>query len=215
MNKPKDHDVYKSRKKEMAEEVALHKDQVFPGDEVHVQVDREVSERELLEVVQKGDKEAYGAIVKRYMHSAYYIALGFVHNQQDALDVSQDAFIKAFRKIKMFDTSKPFFPWFYRLLRNLCIDQLKRKHRMRAIPLEDVHVLTEEKEDRELKETLWKAIEKLSFEQREIVILRYFRQFSYAEIAELIGKPIGTVMSSLFYAKKKLKGIVGKYMGFE
>lgn len=215
MNKPKDHDVYKSRKKEMAEEVALHKDQVFPGDKVHVQVDREVSERELLEVVQKGDKEAYGAIVKRYMHSAYYIALGFVHNQQDALDVSQDAFIKAFRKIKMFDTSKPFFPWFYRLLRNLCIDQLKRKHRMRAIPLEDVHVLTEEKEDRELKETLWKAIEKLSFEQREIVILRYFRQFSYAEIAELIGKPIGTVMSSLFYAKKKLKGIVGKYMGFE
>lgn len=199
----------------MAEEVALHKDQVFPGDKVHVQVDREVSERELLEVVQKGDKEAYGAIVKRYMHSAYYIALGFVHNQQDALDVSQDAFIKAFRKIKMFDTSKPFFPWFYRLLRNLCIDQLKRKHRMRAIPLEDVHVLTEEKEDRELKETLWKAIEKLSFEQREIVILRYFRQFSYAEIAELIGKPIGTVMSSLFYAKKKLKGIVGKYMGFE
>ncbi len=215
MNKPKDNDVYKSRKKEMAEEVALYKDQVFPGDKVRVRVDREVSERELLEAVQKGDKEAYGAIVKRYMHSAYYIALGFVHNQQDALDVSQDAFIKAFRKIKMFETSKPFFPWFYRLLRNLCIDQLKRKHRMRAIPLEDVHVLAEEKEDREMKETLWKGIEKLSFEQREIVILRYFRQFSYAEIAELIGKPIGTVMSSLFYAKKKLKGIIGKYMGFE
>lgn len=215
MNKPKDNDVYKSRKKEMAGEVALHKDQVFPGDKVRVQLDREVSERELLEAVQKGDKETYGAIVKRYMHSAYYIALGFVHNQQDALDVSQDAFIKAFRKINMFDTSKPFFPWFYRLLRNLCIDQLKRKHRMRVIPLEDVHVLAEEKEDRELKETLWKGIEKLSFEQREIVILRYFRQFSYAEIAELVGKPIGTVMSALFYAKKKLKGIVGKYLGSE
>ncbi len=215
MNKSKDNDVYRSRKKEMAGEVALNKDQVFSGDKVRVQVDREVSERELLVAVQKGDKETYGAIVKRYMHSAYYIALGFVHNQQDALDVSQDAFIKAFRKIKMFDTSKPFFPWFYRLLRNLCIDQLKRKHRMRAIPLEDVHVLAEEKEDRELKETLWKGIEKLSFEQREIVILRYFRQFSYAEIAELVGKPIGTVMSSLFYAKKKLRGIVGKYMGYE
>ncbi|UCE42458.1 MAG: sigma-70 family RNA polymerase sigma factor [Candidatus Aminicenantes bacterium] len=199
----------------MSKEVALNKDQVFSGGKVHTLLDREMSEREILEVVQKGDKEAYGAIVKRYMHSAYYIALGFVHNQQDALDVSQDAFIKAFRKIKMFDTSKPFFPWFYRLLRNLCIDQLKRKRRMREIPLEDVPVFSEEKEDRELKETLWKGIEKLSFEQREIVILRYFRQYSYAEIAELIGKPIGTVMSSLFYAKKKLKGIVGKYMGFE
>jgi len=199
----------------MAEEVALNKDQVFPGKNANIPMEREMSEREILEVVQRGDKEAYGAIVKRYMHSAYYVALGFVHNQQDALDVSQDAFIKAFRKIKMFDTTKPFFPWFYRLLRNLCIDQLKRKHRMREIPLEDVHVLAEEKENRELKETLWKGIEKLSFEQREIVILRYFRQFSYAEIAELIGKPIGTVMSSLFYAKKKLRGVVGKYMGFE
>jgi RNA polymerase sigma-70 factor (ECF subfamily) len=215
MNKPKKNDVYKSRKKEMAEEVALNKDQVFPGEKASIPMERGMPEREILEMVQRGDKEAYGAIVKMYMHSAYYIALGFVHNQQDALDVSQDAFIKAFRKIKLFDTTRPFFPWFYRLLRNLCIDQLKRKHRIREIPLEDVHVLTEEKEDRELKETLWKGIEKLPFEQREIVILRYFRQLSYAEIAEIIGKPIGTVMSSLFYAKKKLKGIIGKYMGFE
>jgi RNA polymerase sigma-70 factor (ECF subfamily) len=215
MNKPEDNNVYKNRKKDMAEEVALRKDQVFHGEKAHIPIEREMSEEEILEVVQRGDKEAYGTIVKRYMHSAYYIALGLVHNQQDALDVSQDAFIKAFRKIKMFDTGKPFFPWFYRLLRNLCIDHLKRKHRVRQIPLEDVHILAEEREDRELKETLWNAIEKLSFEQREIVILRYFRQYSYAEIAELIGKPIGTVMSSLFYAKKKLKGIVGKYMGFE
>jgi RNA polymerase sigma-70 factor (ECF subfamily) len=215
MNKPKDKGVYKGRKKEMAEEIAVPKDRVFSGEKVQVKVDRGSSEREILEVVQKGDKEAYGEIVKRYMHSAYYIALGFVHNQQDALDVSQDAFIKAFRKIKMFDTSNPFFPWFYRLLRNLCIDYMKRKNRMRAIPLEDVHILAEEKEDRELKETLWKSIEQLPFVQREVVILRYFRQFSYAEIAELIGKPIGTVMSSLFYAKKNLKGILGKYLDFE
>jgi RNA polymerase sigma-70 factor (ECF subfamily) len=199
----------------MAEEVALRKDQVFHGKNASVPVGREMSEGEILEAVQKGEKEAYGAIVKRYMHSAYYIALGFVHNQQDALDVSQDAFIKAFRKIKMFDASKPFFPWFYRLLRNLCIDHVKRKSRMRTVPLENIHVVAGEEVDQELKEALWNGIEKLSFEQREIVILRYFRQFSYAEIAELIGKPIGTVMSSLFYSKKKLKGIVGKYMGFE
>ncbi len=215
MNKPKDRTVFRGRKKEMAKEMALADDLVFPGEEVLTEMKRDRSEREILEAVQKGDKEAYGMIVKKHMHSAYYIALGFVHNQQDALDVSQDAFIKAFRKIKMFDTSKPFFPWFYRLLRNLCLDHLKRKGRMRAIPLDDVPVLAEEREDRELKETLWKGIEKLSFEQREIVILRYFRQLSYAEIAEFVGKPIGTVMSSLFYAKKNLKGIVGKYLGFE
>jgi len=215
MNKTRNKDVYKKRKNEMAEEAAIQKDRIFPGENIHAKVNKEPSESELLVLVQKGDKEAYGVVVKRYMHSAYYIALGFVHNQQDALDVSQDAFIKAFRKINMFDTRMPFFPWFYRLLRNLCIDHLKRKNRTRAIPLEDIHVLAKEKEDRELRETLWKGIEKLPFEQREIIILRYFQQLSYAEIAEIIGKPLGTVMSSLFYAKKKLREIIGEYLGLE
>jgi RNA polymerase sigma-70 factor (ECF subfamily) len=215
MNKSKGKPVYKVRKKKMAEEVALPKEQVILGKNAKKPMDRSLSERQIIEEVQRGKKEAYEVIVKRYMQSAYYIALGFVHNQQDALDVSQDAFIKAFRKIKMFDTSKPFFPWFYRLMRNLCIDHLKRKRRLKEIPLDDVPVLSAEKEDRELKKALWKGIEELPFEQREVVILRYFRQLSYAEIAELIGKPLGTVMSSLFYAKKRLKGIVGKYLGYE
>jgi len=214
MNKPKDKDVYENRKEEMAEHMALSKEHVFPGGEALASIQK-MPERAILEVVQKGDKEAYSAIVKRYMHSAYYIALALVHNQQDALDVSQEAFIKAFRKIKMFDTSRRFFPWFYRLLRNLCLDHLKRKNRMRQVPLEDIPILEGEKEDRELRETLWKGIENLSFDQREVIILRYFRQFSYAEIAELTGKPIGTVMSSLYYAKKRLKGIVGKYLGIK
>jgi RNA polymerase sigma-70 factor (ECF subfamily) len=215
MNKSRNKDVYENRKKEMAEDMALLKDHVFPGEKAEASIQREMTERDILAVVQEGDKEAYGAIVKKYMQSAYYIALGLVHNQQDALDVSQDAFIKAFRKIRMFDNSKRFFPWFYRLLKNLCLDYLKRKNRMRQVPLEEVPILDGEKEDRELRETLWRGIEKLSFEQKEVIILRYFRQFSYAEIAELTGKPIGTVMSSLYYAKKKLKGIVGKYLGFE
>jgi RNA polymerase sigma-70 factor (ECF subfamily) len=215
MNKPKDKPVYKSRKKKVAREVALPKERVFGGEEVLAAAERSLSEGEILEAVQKGNKEAYGAIVKKYMHTAYYIALGFVHNQQDALDVSQDAFIKAFRKIKLFDTRKPFFPWFYRLMRNLCIDHLKRKRHRMEVPLDDVKVLSVEKEDRELKKTLWKGIEELPFDQREVVILRYFRQLSYAEIAELTGKPVGTVMSSLFYAKKKLRGIVGRYLGYE
>jgi len=199
----------------MPEEVALQKEQMLSTEVIQVEVKRTLSEREILEAVKKGDKDAYGLIVKRYMHSAYYIALGFVHNQQDALDVSQEAFIKAFRKIKMFDTSLSFFPWFYRLMRNLCIDHLKRKRWMSEIPLEDTQVLDDERDDREMKEALWKGIEELPFDQREIIILRYFRQMSYEEIAELTARPIGTVMSSLHYAKKKLKGILGKYLGFE
>lgn len=215
MNKSDRKPVYKGRKKDMPEEIALQKEQVFSVEAGQVEVKKTLPEREILEAVQMGDREAYGLIVKRYMHSAYYIALGFVHNQQDALDVSQDAFIKAFRKIKMFDTHMPFFPWFYRLMKNLCIDHLKRKRRMSEVPLEDTKVIDEARDDREMREALWKGIRELPFDQREVIILRYFRQMSYAEIAELIGRPIGTVMSSLYYAKKKLKGILGKYMGFE
>ena len=207
--------VYRVRKKKMAEDVALPKEDVLYSEVIRVPKDKGLSEKQILEAVKKGDKESYGVIVKKYMQSAYYIALGFVHNQQDALDVSQDAFIRAFRKIKMFDTRKPFFPWFYRLMRNLCIDHLKRKRRAKEIPLDDVRILSAEEEDKELKKTLWKGIEELPLEQREVIILRYFRQLSYAEIAELTGKPLGTVMSSLYYAKKRLKGIVGKYLGYK
>ncbi len=174
-----------------------------------------LSENEILALVKKGDAQAYQQIVKKYMQTAYYIALGFVHNHQDALDLSQESFIKAFRKIKSFDAGRPFFPWFYRILKNLCIDHFKRIRRRREIPLEESYFLIQDREDKETKEAMWQGIKKLPFEQKEIIILRYFREYSYEEIAEITGKPIGTVMSSLHYAKKRLKDIVGKYLGFE
>ncbi len=164
-----------------------------------------LSEKRLLERVRRGDRDAYQGIVQSYMQTAYYIALGIVHNQQDALDISQDAFVRAFRKIKQFDPEKRFFPWFYRLLKNLCLDHIKKHRRLNEVPLENVQLFKEDKHNQELKDLVWQGIEELSFEQREVIILRYFRQCPYQEIAEITGKPIGTVMSSLFYAKKKLK----------
>lgn len=174
-----------------------------------------LTEREIILAVIKGNKEAYQQIITTYMQRAYYIALGFVHNHQDALDLSQECFIKAYRKLKKFDLNRPFFPWFYQILKNLCIDHYKKKRRLNEVPLEDVKIIGRKQEDREMKESLWKGIAELPVEQREVIILRYFRQLSYKEIAEVLGKPVGTVMSSLFYAKKKLKDILGKYLGFE
>jgi RNA polymerase sigma-70 factor (ECF subfamily) len=174
-----------------------------------------LTETEILVLVKKGNTQAYQLIVQKYMQTAYYIALGFVHNHQDALDLSQDSFIKAFRKIKSFDTGRPFFPWFYRILKNLCIDHFKRVFHRSEIPLEESLFVSQEKEDKEIKAALWQGINKLPFEQKEMIILRYFREYSYQEIAEITGKPIGTVMSSLHYAKKRLKEVAGKYLGFE
>lgn len=199
----------------MNQETTLERNFVFCGVSDPLKKEEVLSEKEIIELVKKGEKEAYQVIVTRYMKTAYYIVLGFVHNHQDALDISQEAFIKTFRKIKSFDNQRPFFPWFYKLMKNLCLDHIKRCKRLKEIPLENVRILEEEKEDRELKEVLWRGIETLPFEQREIIILRYFRQYSYQEIAEIMGKPIGTVMSSLYYAKKKLKEVVGRYLGFK
>jgi len=195
----------------MAKQTSLCADQVLPSVCMSPMTDKALTERQMLERVRRGDRDAYQGIVQRYMQTAYYIALGFVRNPQDALDVSQDAFVRAFRKIKQYDPEKRFFPWFYRLLKNLCLDHIKKRRRLAEVPLEDVQVFQEDKDNRELKEIIWKGIEQLPFEQREVIILRYFQQCSYQEIAEVTGKPMGTVMSSLFYAKKKLKDILKKY----
>jgi RNA polymerase sigma-70 factor (ECF subfamily) len=199
----------------MQEDTVLQRETAFMTAKDKLDFEKALSESEILELVQKGDKEAYQEIVVRHMHSAYYVALAFIHNHQDALDISQEAFIRAFRKINKFDTKRPFFPWFYRILKNLCVDHYKRRRRLNEVPLENVRVLEVEHEDREMKKALWKGIDELPDEQKEIIVLRYFQQLSYQEIAEILDKPIGTVMSSLFYAKKRLKGIVGRYLGFE
>jgi RNA polymerase sigma-70 factor (ECF subfamily) len=196
----------------MSKETALQGEFYIPKDRIVMTENRTLSESEVIRQVKKGNREAYQVIVERYMQRAYYIALGFVRNSQDAMDISQDSFIKAFRKIKRFDPEKSFFPWFYKLLKNLCLDHIKRRSRIQEIPLDEARILNEEREDREMKEILWRGIETLSFEQKEVIILRYFQQFSYQEIAEITAKPVGTVMSSLFYAKKRLKEAIKKFL---
>ncbi len=85
-----------------------------------------IIEQHCIEAVKNGDTEAYSTIVKQYMKKAYYIALGFVKSEADALDISQEAFIKAFKHIRKFKYGNRFFPLFYKILRNLCLDWLKK-----------------------------------------------------------------------------------------
>ncbi|MFH1312529.1 MAG: sigma-70 family RNA polymerase sigma factor [Candidatus Eisenbacteria bacterium] len=176
---------------------------------------RDLSDSEAIHAIRAGDREAYKAIVERYMRRAYGIAITFVRNQQDAMDVSQMAFIKAYRNLRRFDTERPFFPWFYRILRNICLDHLKRASRTREIPLEDAGVLKTEAQNHEMKQMLWQAIEDLPLEQREAIVLRYFEGMSYREVAETLEMPIGTVMSSLHYAKRKMKKAISGFLDGE
>jgi RNA polymerase sigma-70 factor (ECF subfamily) len=171
------------------------------------------SDGDVIASVKSGDKEAYKELVDRYKRRAYHIAVGLVGEPQDALDISQMAFIKAYRNLKRFDLSRPFFPWFYRILKNLCLDHIKHSSRSREIPLENVDVLSREDGTNRMQEALWRAIESLPLEQREVITLHYFEGFTYKEIAETLDKPIGTVMSSLYYARQKLKARLGEILG--
>ncbi len=163
------------------------------------------NEREIIEKLKKGNKRAFEPLVKFYMKRAYNIALGFVHNEQDALDISQEAFIRAFKSIKKFDDSKDFFPWFYQIIRRLCFDYTKKKKRENISSNNFFRIVYNPNGNDKFKDILSEALHKLAPEEKEIIILRYIEGLSYEELAETLNKPLGTIMSSLFYIKKKLK----------
>ncbi len=170
---------------------------------------------EMISRVKKGDKEAYGIIVKKYMKKAYFLALGFVGDTNDALDLSQVAFIRAYRSLPSFDQERPFLPWFYAILRNLCLNFVKRKKVIPMIPLEEASqsdpALCQEDHPEDMKEIVGKAISSLSAEAREVILLKYFQEYSYREMAQILDCPVGTIMSRLYYARKKLKENLERY----
>jgi len=176
-------------------------------------------EREIIQKWKKGDKSAFELLVRRYMTEAYYTALGFTANREDARDLSQDAFVKAFEARDRFDAEKPFFPWFYRILKNHCLNFLKRRTKgHESLYFEDqpgkeryassTPSPLEKLETAERHRILRAAIDRLSVEHKEVIMLKNFKGCSYAQISELLDIPIGTVMSRLYYARKLLKEMI-------
>ena len=145
------------------------------------------------------------------MRRAYFAALAIVGTHDDAMELSQSAFIRAYQYFDNYDRSKNFFTWYYTILRNLCFNFIrdKKNRREEAFPEDEIIEygganLLDEYESKETNKLIEKALFKLDETDREIIILKEFESFSYKEISELLGIPIGTVMSKLFYARKKL-----------
>lgn len=180
-----------------------------------------VSEQAILQQAREGDAAAFGLLVRRYERPAYFAALGILGNPDDAMDVTQDAFVRAHGRLELFDMNRPFYPWFHRLLRNLCLNRIRSKKRRRessldalqeqGLTLEAKHTRSPEEEtDRALlRDRLGRAMLKLTPMHREIIVLREFEDLSYNEIAEQLGIPRGTVMSRLHGARKSLRDILG------
>jgi RNA polymerase sigma-70 factor (ECF subfamily) len=164
----------------------------------------------------KGDRVAFGRLVRAYQRRAYAIAYSYVSNREDALELSQEAFVRAFRAMAHFDTKMPFYPWLYRIVRNACLNHLKRKRRRGETSLDAMldtgFDATDERpspeaasENDELRIAIQRAMTRLTSDQQEIIRLRHFLELSYAEIAACLGIPQGTVMSRLHAARKALR----------
>ena len=183
----------------------------------------EDSEVRLVEQAAAGDREARRTLFERHRQAAYQAALRVTGRHQDALDVVQDGFIKAFERLSRFRHGSSFRTWLMRIVTNQALDLLRRRKVRVAVPLDttadddrgSLPVADEERqpvgaelERAELAERLREALEALPVEQRTVFALYAHGEMTYGEIAETLGIPIGTVMSRLYHARRRLHGML-------
>ena len=160
-----------------------------------------------------GDAEAFGTLVRQHAGKAIGTASLMLGSHHDAMDASQEAFVRAWRKIDRFRGDGSFSAWFGAILRNVCLDRLRHRARRRHASLDDTPDLADPDDSPEVladkseqARELWRAIRRLTPAQRDIIILSHFQEMSYKRIAEVLEIPIGTVMSRLYGARKALRG---------
>ena len=191
----------------------------------------EESDREDLEWLssfKEGNRRAFDFFVRKYQRRLFCIIYNMTSNREDAADLLQEVFVKAFRSITSFKGDSRFYTWLYRITVNTTITFLKKARRQTKLSLEDLNVnesLTSflttfsdgEKGDqatllKELQEKLNEALQKLSLNHRTVVVLFEIEGMSHAEIARTLKCSDGTVRSRLHYAKEQLKQLLTEYL---
>lgn len=172
----------------------------------------EPTDQDLIQRCQKGDRQAFEPLFRRYRDQAYGYALGLVGSPDEAMDLTQEAFVRAYQALKRFRPDAPFEPWFFRIVRNLCLNAIRNRKTWQTVSWDAVGDLRSNVdgpsaaiEKREIQEAVWLAISDLAPDQREIIVLKDFQDRSYKDIAEILDVPLGTVMSRLYYARQALK----------
>jgi RNA polymerase sigma-70 factor (ECF subfamily) len=169
----------------------------------------------------KGDKSAFAFIVDRYKKQMYSVAYSMTHNHDDADDLSQEAFVKAYENLGKFKLGTNFRSWLYRITVNLCIDHLRRKKRVREEQIDDrLEVIPhnnpdpqENLESRELMKNIMAAMDSLPKAQRTVVILREIQGLDLREISEIMRCSENTIRWRLHSARKKLRKKLEGYLG--
>ncbi|MFA6546359.1 MAG: sigma-70 family RNA polymerase sigma factor [Limisphaerales bacterium] len=178
---------------------------------------------ELVAASQGGDMLAFEELVARHRDKIYARAFSMMRNEEEAVDLSQEAWVKAWQRLKQFQGDSSFATWMTRIVINLCLDQLRRQKRTRAESIEQMDeelggverqmpvVATnpsEGLERSELRKRIDKAMNQLSYEHRTVLILHEFEEMEYKQIAKVMNCSIGTVMSRLFYARRRLASLL-------
>jgi RNA polymerase sigma-70 factor, ECF subfamily len=168
---------------------------------------------ELIHRSQAGDTEAFGELVTKYRARIFSMLCGMVQNEDDAWDLAQEGFLKAWRSIQRFEGRSSFYTWLYRLTVNLAIDSLHGKGRREEVELDDAIPSSlpsprANYQRNEIRQHINAALAQLSPEHRAVIVLKEIEDLQYQEIAEILHLSIGTVMSRLFYARKKLQSIL-------
>lgn len=187
----------------------------------------ELGDEELVALAQKGGREAFEVLVERYKQKAYRIAFNFTHDREEARDLSQEAFLRAFTHLKGFDLRASFYTWFYRILVNLCLDYRRRRSRTSWMPLdENAKEVTEGREitdpssplEREvaageISRRIRAALDSLSPKQRTVFLLRNHEGLSIHEIAKVMQTAEGTVKAHLHRAIVTLRQRLTEVLG--
>ena len=177
----------------------------------------EKTDEELVKEVQRGDIQSFGILVDRYEEKIKRYAKRFLFDREDANDITQDVFMKAYVNIRSFDSSRRFSPWIYRIAHNQFVNELKKKRRERIVTFDlDVlfpHPKAKEAADTEanrqdLRRLLDTHLEKLPPKYREPLTLYYFEEMEYREIAEILRVPVATVGIRLRRGKLLMKKLM-------
>jgi RNA polymerase sigma-70 factor (ECF subfamily) len=152
-----------------------------------------------------GEQGAYRHLVESYQKEALGHAVAILGNRDDALDAVQDAFVDAYRRLDTFDATRRFYPWFYVILRNRCFKLSASRRRRQTEPLDDAVIIEQRDDDGTRVIELERGLMQLGMEDREILTLKYLDGLSYAELAERLQIPTGTVMSRLYKARQRLR----------
>lgn len=176
----------------------------------------------LVRAAQRGDMAAFEELVLRHRDKIYARALSMVRNEEEAVDLSQEAWVKGWQRLPQLGESS-FGTWITRIVINLCLDYLRKQKRQR---MESIEAINEESggverqmpvvtvnptaglERAELWERINHALGQLSYEHRTVLVLHEFEQMEYKEIAKTMACSIGTVMSRLFYARRKMAALL-------